>query len=70
VVLASKNSETQPVFEGLQAAAAHPNTDFKIFGKPSTRPYRRMAVALSYGEEDVEVLVEKAKAVAACIQVQ
>jgi phosphoribosylglycinamide formyltransferase 2 len=70
VVLASKNSETQPVFEGLQAAAAHPNTDFKIFGKPSTRPYRRMAVALSYGEEDVKVLVEKAKAVAACIQVQ
>jgi phosphoribosylglycinamide formyltransferase 2 len=70
VVLASKSSEIQPVFEGLQAAAAHPNTDFKIFGKPSTRPLRRMAVALSYGEEDVKVLVEKAKAVAACIQVQ
>jgi phosphoribosylglycinamide formyltransferase 2 len=69
VVLASKSSEAQPVLEGLEAAATHPNTDFKIFGKPSTRPYRRMAVALSYGGEDVKGLVDKAKAVAACIKV-
>jgi len=25
-----------------------PKTDIRIFGKPTTRPYRRMAVALSY----------------------
>lgn len=70
VVLASKSNEKQPVFEGLQAAAAHPNTDFRIFGKPNTRPYRRMAVVLSYGEEDLKTLVEKAKTVAACIRVE
>ena len=46
------------------------NTDFKIFGKPSTRPYRRMAVALAFGQEDVKELVEKAKSVAGMITIE
>ena len=44
VVLASEKAEGFPNFKGLDKAAAIPNTDFKIFGKPSTRPYRRMAI--------------------------
>ena len=28
---------------------SEPGTDVRIFGKPSTRPYRRMAVALARG---------------------
>ena len=70
VVLANSESNQQPQFTGLDKAATHPNSDFKIFGKPSTRPYRRMAVALTYGQEDVKSLVEKAKAVAAEITVK
>lgn len=70
VVLAHSESNEEPVFSGLESAASFPNTDFKIFGKPTTRPYRRMAVALSYGNEDVKTLVEKAKEVAAKISVQ
>jgi phosphoribosylglycinamide formyltransferase 2 len=69
VVLATETAEGYPTFTGLGQAASFPNTDFKIFGKPSTRPYRRMAVALAYGEDEVGVLVEKAKEVAACIKV-
>lgn len=69
VVLATKESNEQPTFSGLEVAATVPNSDFKIFGKPTTRPYRRMAVALSYGDEDVKELVEKAKFVARNIQV-
>ncbi|MFN4198850.1 MAG: formate-dependent phosphoribosylglycinamide formyltransferase, partial [Flavobacterium sp.] len=38
VVLASGNS-TQPTYEGLEKVAVLPKTDFRIFGKPSTRPY-------------------------------
>jgi phosphoribosylglycinamide formyltransferase 2 len=69
VVLATSESNEQPVFHGLDKAATYSNTDFKLFGKPTTRPYRRMAVALAYGDEDVKTLVEKAKEVAAHISV-
>jgi phosphoribosylglycinamide formyltransferase 2 len=69
VILASSNSEHFPVFEGLEEAAVFSNTDFKIFGKPNTRKYRRMGVALAYGDEDVTELVERAKEVAGKIRV-
>lgn len=69
VVLANKTNSSFPNIKGLHEAANFYNTDFKLFGKPSTRPYRRMAVALAYGEENVEELVEKAKNVASKIQV-
>ena len=64
VVLAEKESNNFPTFTGLEEAAKFKNTDFKIFGKPTTRKYRRMAVALAYGEESTKELVEKAKEVA------
>jgi phosphoribosylglycinamide formyltransferase 2 len=70
VVLATRESNEQPVFSGWNEAAQFKNTDFKIFGKPSTRAYRRMAVALAYGHEDVKELVEKAKEVARKISVK
>lgn len=70
VVLASKENNSQPVYSGLERAAIIPNTDFKIFGKPTTRPYRRMAVALAFGEKDVKELVETAKNVAGLISVE
>ena len=69
VVLASETAEGFPTFKGLDKAAAFPNTDFKIFGKPNTRPYRRMAIALAYGDDEVSTLVDKAKVVASCIEI-
>jgi phosphoribosylglycinamide formyltransferase 2 len=66
VILANKNNKN-PIFSGLKEAAEFKNTDFKIFGKPSGRPFRRMGVALAYGSESVDILVEKAKKVASCI---
>ncbi len=69
VVLADKENNAFPTFIGLNEAAAFKNTDFKIFGKPTTRPYRRMAVALAYGTENTDTLVEKAKEVAGKIKV-
>jgi phosphoribosylglycinamide formyltransferase 2 len=70
VVLADKESNETPVYSGLTEAASVSNSDFKIFGKPSTRPYRRMAVALTYGSENVNELVDKAKQVARMIRVK
>ena len=70
VVLATETSDEMPQFEGLDAALREENTEVRIFGKPTTRPYRRMAVALAFGEESVQELVEKAKETAAKIQVK
>lgn len=69
VVLADKENNNFPTFTGLNEAAAFQNTDFKIFGKPTTRPYRRMAVALAHGTENTTELVEKAKEVAGKVKV-
>lgn len=45
VILASEYSNN-PSFSGVEKIAALPKTDFRLFGKPSSRPYRRMGVAL------------------------
>lgn len=60
-----------PEYRGLIEAAQKPHTDFRVFGKPTMRPYRRMAVALAFSDRDtpVESLVDRAKEVAACIEV-
>ncbi len=69
VVLADKSNSNLPHITGLTEASNFRNTDFKVFGKPNTRPYRRMAVALAYGVESTIDLVEKAKNVASKIKV-
>ncbi len=69
-VILAHDEAPDPVFSGLAAAAAIPDSDFRLFGKPSTRPYRRMGVALAYGgSDDVEKLREKARQVADTIQI-
>ena len=70
VVLSQKENSNWPTFTGLEEAAKFKNTDFTIFGKPTTRPYRRMAVALAYGTENCSKLVEKAKEVASKIKME
>ncbi|MBU2020220.1 MAG: formate-dependent phosphoribosylglycinamide formyltransferase [Bacteroidetes bacterium] len=69
VVLAEKEQLDFPVPFGLEKIHEIPNTDFRWFGKPTARPYRRMGVALSFGEETVEELVKKAKELAAKITI-
>jgi phosphoribosylglycinamide formyltransferase 2 len=64
VILSHKESNELPQFYGLEEAISIPDSDIKIFGKPTTRPFRRMAVALTYGNDNVVDLVEKAKFVA------
>ncbi|MBC7495280.1 MAG: formate-dependent phosphoribosylglycinamide formyltransferase [Flavobacterium sp.] len=70
VILASENS-INPKFSGLEAIAALPKTDFRIFNKPTSRPYRRMGVALVNDDlgTPIENVVNKAKAAAALIKI-
>ncbi|WP_394362560.1 formate-dependent phosphoribosylglycinamide formyltransferase [Flavobacterium rivuli] len=70
VILATQNSDN-PSFTGVEQIAALPKTDFRLFGKPTSRPYRRMGVALVSDSLDtpVEDIVEKAKVAAALVMV-
>jgi phosphoribosylglycinamide formyltransferase 2 len=65
VILASENSD-HPTFSGIEKLAFQPKTDFRLFGKPTSRPYRRMGVVLNYDKLDtpIEEIVEKAKKMA------
>lgn len=69
VVLANENKDVYPTFSGIEKVAAASNADFRVFGKPATRPYRRMAVTLTYGNEEVKDLVTKAKDLAGLIKI-
>jgi phosphoribosylglycinamide formyltransferase 2 len=62
VVLADKEG-TNPSFDGMSEALLEKNTDVRLFGKPTTRPYRRMAVALAYDEIGTAVEDVKLKAI-------
>jgi len=53
VVLATKEGSS-PIFAGVAEALSEPGTDVRIFGKPTMRPYRRMAVALAKGPNALE----------------
>lgn len=70
VILASENSDN-PTFTGIENVAFQPKTDFRLFGKPTSRPYRRMGVVLNYDNLDtpIEEIVEKAKTIASFVKV-
>ena len=69
VILAKKESTKTPTYSGIKKAASIANSDLRIFGKPSTRPYRRMAVALAFGNKPTNKLIEKAKKIASFIKI-
>jgi phosphoribosylglycinamide formyltransferase 2 len=62
VVLASQNGG-RPSYKGVENVLENTKTDVKIFGKPSTRPYRRMAVVLCNDEVIAPVDEIKLKAI-------
>ncbi len=70
VILAHGNSNN-PTYSGIPAVASLPKTDFRIFGKPTSRPYRRMGVVLTHDSlgTSIETVTEKAKEVAKLITV-
>jgi len=68
VILADRDCEDFS-FEGLgDALALSPQVDVRIFGKPVTRPYRRMGVALARAD-DAATAVDLAKAAAAKVRI-
>ena len=71
VILATENSN-HPTYIGIEKIAALPKTDFRIFGKPTSRPCRRMGVALTHDtlETPIDEVVKKAVKAASLITVK
>ncbi|MCS6935845.1 MAG: formate-dependent phosphoribosylglycinamide formyltransferase [Chitinophagales bacterium] len=70
VILANRDG-INPTYIGIHEALQEPRTEVRIFGKPTTRPYRRMGVALAYDHPgtDIRLLRQKATNAAAKIKV-
>ncbi len=72
VILSEKAIAGTPRYEGVgDVLAAGPQTDIRIFGKPSARVGRRMGVVVSYAPlgSDLDALRERTKAAAAKVKV-
>jgi phosphoribosylglycinamide formyltransferase 2 len=68
VILAERES-TNFRITGVAEALKFRQTEVRIFGKPSTRPYRRMGVALARGKT-VEEARKKARAAASKVKIE
>jgi phosphoribosylglycinamide formyltransferase 2 len=71
VILARDESTEEPRYSGIVEALSYPKSDVRIFGKPFTRKYRRMGVALAYDDlgTDINTLRERAEEIASKVKV-
>ncbi|MEA5565171.1 formate-dependent phosphoribosylglycinamide formyltransferase [Anabaena sp. UHCC 0399] len=67
VILASEKSDSI-TFTGVAEALSEKDVDIKLFGKPTTHPYRRMGVALAKAD-NVQEARDKATKAASKIQI-
>ncbi len=70
VILGSEYSEN-PIYKDLEIVASSSKTDFRIFGKPTSRQFRRMGVVLTYDnlDGDISEVIERAKNLAQKVKV-
>ncbi|RUM90809.1 MAG: phosphoribosylglycinamide formyltransferase 2 [Thermovibrio sp.] len=64
----ARTNSVAPSYEGIEEALKEPNVWVRIFGKPTTRPKRRMGVAVARAET-VEEAREKARRAAESMRV-
>lgn len=48
-VILAKEYSNSLIYTGVAEALTEPNVDIRLFGKPDSRPYRRMGIALAQG---------------------
>jgi phosphoribosylglycinamide formyltransferase 2 len=69
VVLASKEGG-RPEYKGVEEVLKNKNTDVRIFNKPTTRPYRRMAVVLCNDSLNTDVIKTRDAAIQLAKQIE
>ncbi len=70
VVLSQITKQEQPSLIGVENVLQHPNMDIRIFGKPTTRTNRRMAVVLAHAPIGSDINKLRQDAIAAAEQVK
>ncbi len=70
VILADQQIDKRPNYSGLERALNASQSDIRIFGKPTARPYRRMGVSLTYGNVDGDLILLRKKAAKLAAQVK
>jgi phosphoribosylglycinamide formyltransferase 2 len=69
VLLASQDGSAKS-YNGVDSVLNNEKTDVRIFNKPTTRPYRRMGVVLTYDKVGSDVNAVKQKAIDLAKQIQ
>lgn len=71
-VILAESEGNNPTYPGLEKAMANKQSDLRVFGKPVTRPYRRMAVALTYDKvgSNIDTVKQRAIELAAMVKVE
>jgi phosphoribosylglycinamide formyltransferase 2 len=59
VILAKNNATGDYVIEGVEDALKDNSVDFRLFGKPFLKPYRRMGVVLAENLEKAKIAAAK-----------
>lgn len=72
VILADRESASQPEFKGVERVLANANMDIRLFGKPTARANRRMGVVLAFGESgcDIDLLRKDAIDAASLVELE
>jgi phosphoribosylglycinamide formyltransferase 2 len=70
VILAEGHSD-HPTFSGIEQLSAAPKSDFRIFGKPTARPNRRMGVVVTYDNlsANISEVIQRAKDLSEMVKV-
>ncbi|TGK03027.1 formate-dependent phosphoribosylglycinamide formyltransferase [Leptospira langatensis] len=70
-VILAETEGNIPNFQGIDKACEMPESDLRIFGKPITKKYRRMGVALTYTNKDesISMLRKRATLIASKVKV-
>ena len=70
VILSTESSSNPPTYKGIELTCEE-DADVRIFGKPTTRPNRRMGVVIVSGDfsEDLDAIRNKAKRLASYVEV-
>jgi len=72
VVLATEASSNVPSYTGIEEVLAETGIEVRVFGKPTTRPYRRMAVVVASAVDEnqsIDSLRNSAARAASCVTV-
>ncbi len=70
VILAEGHSD-HPTFSGIDQLSAAPKSDFRLFGKPTARPNRRMGVVVTYDNlsANISEVIQRAKDLSEMVKV-